>query len=357
MSKSTEAYRRYDVPPVTETGSEPAVAGLMWSPLKSGQSVYVDQLYVSPEGMKPTQESTLSDRSLMIIDARHPEGKLVSQRDKARLALLETKVDGDSVTLIFHADQAADKLKAKLPSAEPSSYTFTITLEADEAHLERSTLIHTTSGIKGIDQGDEVARWLSEIVGQPVRLVVQKLTNPRTRKETAPGYDNLVTMLRFQDSFPLTALSYTTLDMLNQRLNVEQPEWPQFAPMNFRMNILFSGAINEHLAVGKFLKIGEVYFYIYRPKERCPMPAVDPDTGVLRGEAGFGSRYQQLLASMHDELGIPDQWRMKEVGKGDTVRLEPKPSLGVDLIPLNAGYISVDDKVEILDEPPAGIVI
>lgn len=358
-SQSELSFRRYDLPPAPETEQPAHLSGLMWSPLKSGRLIYADRLYVGRDGIRPSQESAVSDRSLMIIDARHPDGKLVTQREKARLALLEVNVKGNTVQLTFRADQAAQKLREKLSDHSIQSHTFEVQFAADDQHPERSTMVHTTKDVLGIDQGDEVAAWLSSIVGQEVRLVFQKPDAPRQRTEQIPDLTEAATILRFQDSFPLTALSHTTLNIFNQRLAEAHPDWPQFAPIHFRMNLLIAGQLNEHLAVGKFLKIGEVYFYVYRPKERCPMPAVDPDAGVMRGEVGFSGRYLTVLKELHPELGItadiPEELRVRRLGKAEKERLEPKPLLGVDMIPVNEGYLDVNAPIEVLDQLPADL--
>ncbi len=345
VSRSETAFKRPEGRSSQEIEGPPRVAGLMWSLLKSGESVFPDSLYVSREGFKPSQESPFADRSFMIIDANNKEGKLVTQREKARLALLQVSVDGIQVSLTFRADRAADELKQTLSSPEILTISFDTQFEADETHSERPTKVHDVPNISGIDQGDQVAEWLSAIVGKPVRLVFQKPSEPRHRTETIPGLEELATILRFQDSYPATALSYTVLDLFNQRLATEHPEWPQFEPIHFRMNVLIAGKFNEHQIVGKFLKIGDVYFYVQRPKERCPMPAVDPETGIKRGQLGFGSDYQVELRQMHEELGIPESHRLSDKGR-------LKPLLGVDLIPVNEGYINVNDAIEVLDELP-----
>lgn len=272
-----------------------------------------------------------------------------SQRSIPAMALLEVSVQGKQVTITFRADEAHESLRPRLAVTEPTSISFTIATQSDEQHAELGTRVHKTADIPAIDQGDAVAAWLSDVLGEPVRLVFQKPEQPREREETIPGLEHLKILLRFADSYPSTALSFTTLGTLNEHLQRVNPDWPQFEAISFRMNLLFSGDINEHTLVGKFLKIGEAYFYVYRVKERCPLPAVDQRTGEVRGGKTFATEYRRELASIHDQLAVPENQRFTTTQRGE---LRPKDVLGVDLVPINEGTIRVGDHIEVLDELP-----
>lgn len=350
------AYRKNEFrtlpfgPRSSELEGTPHIAGLVEFLLKSGAPHFTEKLYVSRTGPQPTQESVVGDRQLMVV---RENGVMLSQRQLSILALLEPEVIGNYLTLTFRVDKAGQSLHLPFETqVNPRSSTL-LRLAPDELHPQVSTKVHTTADIPAIDQGDGVAKWLSAILGQEVRVVLQKPSMPRQRAETAPDFSDVATLLRFADSFPCTAMSYQVLDTLNQRLKEVNPEWQQFEPINFRMNLLLAGNLNEHEAVGKYLQVGSVYFYVQRPKPRCIMPAVNQHTGARQNGPRFGSEYQEVLQQLHDELKIPEAWRfntLKHDGKPD--RKLPNAMLGVDLIPINEGYIEVGDKVEVVEHVP-----
>jgi uncharacterized protein YcbX len=328
-----------------EKNGAPRISGLVWFPIKSGRPEFADRLYVSREGFKPKPESKSSDRQIMVTDEN---GKMLSQRQLARLALLEVQVYDEVVYCHFRADQANPELQAKMGYTDPLSFSFDLQTSPSLDNPQISTKIHTTEGVQAIDQGETVATIFSDILEKKVRVVYQKPDEPRRRKETAPALPDIETILRCADSYPFTALSYTTLDILNQKLQQEYEGKPLFEPISFRMNLLISGEINEHTLVGKYIKIGSVYFYVQRPKLRCPMPAIDQETAERRGGFEYGSEYQGVLKELHEELEIPEAWRENDEGK--------TAMMGVDMIPLNQGYINVNDRIEVLDELPPEII-
>ncbi len=351
MSSHSElAYWRTEQEISKETVGAPHIEGLAWFPIKSGRAEFVDSLYVTRKGFKEKKDSLLSDRQLMLIDDKN---EMISQRQMQALALLEVKTKGNRITLIFHGNQADSVIQDRLGINEELEFTFDACFKADDRHPEIETKVHTTTGIKAILQNNKANEWLSHIFNDFVQLAIQKPEEPRVRTEKPPGVDNLDTILAFADSYPFTALSYLTLDTLNQEIAEQYPDWPRFEPISFRMNLLLSGEINEHALVGKYLKIGDVYFYVMRPKARCTIPAEDQKTAKRRGKLSFGSDYQVVLRNLHEKLGVPEAWRNKIHTKSDgTQILDPQAMLGVDLIPLNEGTISVDMPVEILDEVP-----
>lgn len=314
------------------------VAGLVCFPGKSMAPHYLSEAYIDRVGIRKNKESSYSDRQFMITNR---DGRMESQRSIPEMARLHIAVNENYVTLEFDGD----------------SFTFTINQES-----KISVKVHTTDGIAAHDQGDEVAKWLESKFGKQLRIVRQVDTEPRQRHDVIPGIEGIQKVLRLQDSSPLTGLSHSSLQLLNERL--AEHEWNMEA-LSFRMNLLFAGDFNEHEAVGKFLRFGEgdhaVYVYVWRPKERCPMPAVDQEKGFYRGNEGSPKKrmsyvYQEILkeSETHDALSISQAWRStpKKNGDGEI----PKAMLGIDMFPINQGVIRVGDSITIVDEVPGHIL-
>ncbi len=113
----------------------------------------------------------------------------------------------------------------------------------------------------GIDQGDEAAEWLSEVVGRPVRVVRQPARASRA------------------DPTALHILSLSSLDGLNARI-LDRGADP--VPMNrFRPNIVISGWPEPHTEdrVSR-MTIGGTEIGFSERAIRCAVTLVDQSAGV-----------------------------------------------------------------------------
>lgn len=314
------------------------VAGLVYFPGKSMAPQYLAEAYLDQVGIRPSEQDSTSDRQFMITN---PDGRMESQRSLPEMARLHIRITGNTVTLELDGD----------------TFSFVITEET-----EVGVKVHTTDGIAASDQGEQVAEWLESKFGKKLRLVRQVDSKPRERNDIIPQIEGIQKILRLQDSSPITGLSHASLQVLNNRLAEHQ--WNMEA-LSFRMNLLFAGDFNEQQAIGKFLRFGEeddaVYVYVWRPKERCPMPAVDQEEGFYRGNEGkpkdrMSYVYQEVLkqAEVHDLLSIPQEWRSRPKHSGDGEI--PKAMLGIDMFPINKGTIKVGDSITMVDEVPVHVL-
>lgn len=145
-----------------------------------------------------------------------PSGKFLTQREIPKMALVKTAVS-DSGDLTLSADGRND---VKVPHTEhPEDMDFKrVTVWKDECYA--------------IDEGDDVAAWLSEFLETKCRLVKMKDGFKRPILDNGKEFDGSV---RFQDQYPLLVISTASLQDLNDRL--ETP-----LPMNrFRPNIVIEG--------------------------------------------------------------------------------------------------------------------
>lgn len=161
----------------------------------------------------------------------------------------------------------------------------------------------------GIDQGDDAARWLSDVVRKPVRLVREPDRESRARTTTDPT--------------AVHVLSPSTLDDLNARIAARGAE-P--VPMDrFRPNIVISGWPEPYTEdrVAR-MAVGDVEFAFGELAIRCAVTLVDQPTGVRVGP--------EPLRTLADYRREPDG-----------------VSFGLKAAVLTPGVISVGDEVTVTE--------
>ena len=163
--------------------------------------------------------------------------------------------------------------------------------------------------------GDAADAWLSDFLGQPVRLVHmdEAITRPMTDARSLPGDE-----VSFADGFPLLLISRASLEGLNSRL--ARP----VSMLQFRPNLVVDGVPAHAEDTWKRIRIGEVEFEVAKACTRCVFTTVDP----LRGE--------------RDPEGEPLRTLITYRRAADGV------TFGQNLIPRTLGQVRVGDAVEVL---------
>ncbi|HEX6359129.1 MOSC domain-containing protein [Actinophytocola sp.] len=188
------------------------------------------------------------DRRFLVTD---PAGTYRSQRRDPLLATIQPAVDGERLTL-----SAPGAAAVHVPIDE-SAPRRPVTLFGDP--------------YTGIDQGEEVAAWLSAVLGTPSRLVLAPPEHQRITDGLTPGTSG------YADSCAVHLLSEASLEELNER--VDRP-----LPMSrFRPNIVVEGwdAYEEDHALR--LSTGTVELGYGKPATRCVVAMVDQLTGTRAG--------------------------------------------------------------------------
>lgn len=125
---------------------------------------------------------------------------------------------------------------------------------------------------EGLDQGEEAAAWVSEVLGEPARMVRTPATPDRQANPEFAGPDRVP--VTFSDGFPILVCNRTSLDDLNQRL-------PEALPMErFRPNLVLAGLppfAEDRIAS---LQIGPIVLALVKPCTRCIIPSTDQRTGI-----------------------------------------------------------------------------
>lgn len=171
--------------------------------------------------------------------------------------------------IVPELDADASRLSLRAPGIEP--FELKTDLEGP-----RSTVTMHGRPFQGIDQGEEVAAWLSRIFEAPSRLVRVPADHERVTGGLTPGTAG------FADGHAVLMTSRSSLDLLNERVLATGGE-P--VPMDrFRPNVVVSGWVDPHTEDRtRALRIGVAELGYAKVCVRCAVTTVDQATGRKRG--------------------------------------------------------------------------
>jgi uncharacterized protein YcbX len=120
------------------------------------------------------------------------------------------------------------------------------------------------------DAGDEAARWASDFIGKPTRIV----HIPKERARWLPsGYGAVDDKVGFADGFPLLLIGQASLDDLSAKIGRSQEM------LRFRPNLVVEGAEPFAEDGWKRIRIGDMEFRLLKACSRCVLTTIDPQTG------------------------------------------------------------------------------
>jgi uncharacterized protein YcbX len=217
-------------------------------PVKSCAGITLQRAQLTPRGL-------LHDREWMVVT---PQGRFVTQREVARLAVVRTALQEDALQLTA---PGLPRLTVPFARHTPAALT--------EVTVWGDTVLAT-------DEGDAAASWFGEHLGRDVRLVRFDQSRPRpTDPEWSQGLQGFAS---FADGFPVLVISSASLDDLNTRLPVALPL------DRFRPNVLLAGCVPYTEDSIGMLASGEVRLRLVKPCTRCSITTVDQATGVPQGD-------------------------------------------------------------------------
>ncbi len=249
------------------------VSALYVYPIKSCRGIQVREWPVAARGF-------VADRRWMIVDA---DGRFVTQRQLAQLALVNTALDGNQLRL-----RAPGRTELVLPLAHETGESREVQVWQDRA----VGVVHEPG-----------SAWFSEYLGAAHELVYMpehhhRQVNPARAK---PG-----DIVSFADGYPFLLISEASLGDLNSRLEVP------ITMERFRPNIVVSGT--EPFAEDYYarVRIGEIWFRGPKRCDRCVTTTIDPITGErgrepLRTLAKYRLEDQKVWFGMnliHDDVGV-----------------------------------------------------
>jgi uncharacterized protein YcbX len=224
------------------------VVSLLHYPIKGCAGTPVSGSVVTAAGLA-------HDRSFMVVDHDYV---FRTQRRDPRLAVIRPEVGDDGDLLTMHA---------------PGMAELSVKVERDGA---RRGVDLFGNPYTGVDQGEPVARWLTEVLDAPCRLVRVPPEHHRATDGETPGTAG------YADSAAVLLVGRPSLDLLHARL-VEQGGEP--LPMNrFRPNLVVDGWDEPHIEDRiRRVTIGNVRLGYTKLAIRCPVTLVDQESGVRAG--------------------------------------------------------------------------
>jgi uncharacterized protein YcbX len=222
------------------------LGGLFIHPVKSAAGIACTSARLGPYGLT-------HDREWLVVDAA---GRFVTQREEARLALLTTAIG-----------------QGLLKLANPQGNGPALPLEHEgpvrEVQIWRSTCA-------AFDAGDEVAGFLSDWLGRPLRLVRFDTRRARySNHDWTAGRDvpNL-----FSDGYPLLVLSTASIADLSARVGQALPV------QRFRPNLLLDGLPPYGEDALREIALGGARICLTKACTRCVITTVDQQRGERSGE-------------------------------------------------------------------------
>ena len=197
------------------------------------------------------------DRAWMVVDA---SGRFVSQRELPRMALVRTVLKSDELVL-----------------RAPGMLALHVALDRVEQRVEAQIW---NDRVAAFDMGPLCAQWFSDFLGRPLRLV---RFDPDVRRLASRDWTGVIEApTSFQDAFPLLVVSTASLAELNRRLALAGQAPVTMARL--RPNLVLSGLeANEEDQIDEIVFAtaeGPVRLKCVKPCMRCPIPDVDPESGV-----------------------------------------------------------------------------
>jgi uncharacterized protein YcbX len=233
------------------------------------------------------------DRSFMVVA---PDGRFLTQREQPKLALVETRIAGDTLHLT-----APGEAPLEIPLATAAGKRVEIAVWRHHG--------------PALDQGDEAAALLSSHLGLVCRLV---RLPPEHARRVNPDFFPGEAHTAFSDGYPLLLLSEASLEDLNARLGVALPM------DRFRPNLVVRGCEPYAEDGWKRIRVGELEMAVVKPCDRCVVTATDQTTGERAG-----SEPLRTLATYRTR--------------------DNKVLFGQNVVHLGRGPIEVGAKVEVLD--------
>ncbi|MFD5200649.1 MOSC domain-containing protein [Streptomyces sp. NPDC058375] len=290
-----------------------AVVELITYPVKGCAGTSVDSTHLTPAGLA-------HDRGFMVVSV---DGVYRSQRRDPRLALVRPTV-------------SADGSRLTLACAEPEGGHGTLHLDVTTSAPRRDVDLFGAT-YQGIDQGDEAAAWLSDVLGAPSRLVRVPPEHDRKADGLTPGTSG------YADSSAVHLLSRASLARLHTRL--AERDAPPLAMDRFRPNIVIEshpegahGEQGQDWAAAphaedriRRMTIGAAELGYAKLAVRCAVTLVDQEAGArggpepLRTLAGyrrfsaggvvFGAKFSVVRPG---KLSVGDEVAVEEWGEAET---------------------------------------
>jgi uncharacterized protein YcbX len=237
------------------------IARLFVYPIKSCAGVELPEALLTETGLE-------FDRAWMVVDA---EGEFVTQRELPRMALIRPQLKHSEMVL-----------------RAPGMLALHVAFDRVEAPMRVRVW---DDEVPAYDMGDIAAQWFSDFLslpGEPRRLRLVRFDPEHQRLSSLKWTGGVEAPNQFADGFPLLVASEGSLAELNAKLVAAGHG--AVGIERFRPNLVLAGmeAHDEdrvdalHITTSE----GEALLLPVKPCSRCPIPDIDPATGLSSPEVG-----------------------------------------------------------------------
>lgn len=270
------------------------VQSLHIHPVKSLRAVDVDRAQVVTRGF-------VGDRRWMVVNE---EGMFLTQRSHPQLATLTAKLTAQGIEL------SAEGYGSK-------------SVDKPDGALRRRVIVWD-SEVDAADAGDEAANWLSNAIGDHVRLVCMDEAADRLKISV---WTNEPVPMSFADAFPVLVVTTGSLAALNS--DIEKHGGAPVTIGRFRPNAVIDCEAPFAEDNWKRIQVGDVVFDLVKPSDRCIVTTTDQRTGARMGKEPLAA-----LARIH---------RSKDPRINGVI-------FGENAVPRNEGEIRIGDAVSVVEE-------
>lgn len=282
-------------------------------PVKGGGGIESDRAFLTPSGLQ-------GDREFMVVRGVPDSNgvyNFVTQRDKRKQD--DKQAQTLSILALIKPIQRDKVLRLTW------NWGDAIDLPLDIAQKMEIPVRVWQTFTNAPDQGDEVAKWLSQHLEMPARLVRAAGSFRRLANQDHQKNNNSI---RFQDGYPVLWLMQESVNELSLKAKKEIPV------ERFRANIVGEGGEPrvEHLVHAG--EIAGIPFIDPKPCVRCPVTTVDQLTGQKMGN--------EPLAT----LATYKNW----IHNGRKMGV----ILAENMLPLSSGEIGIGDEIKVtrFRDPP-----
>ncbi|SDW31146.1 hypothetical protein SAMN05443545_101566 [Aidingimonas halophila] len=236
------------------------------------------------------EEGVVGDRRYMVVK---PDGTFVTARTHPHLQRVRVTLQPAGLVL-----------------SHPELSSLSVAHDAfEQARFTTQVWSDAVNALTTTDRADE---WVSQALGEPVRLLWLGERSPRYRQAIGKR-------VSFADGYPMMMIGESSLDELNSRLSTPQ-QMSQFRP-----NLVVTGTLPYAEDNWHRIRIGQLELAVDKPCSRCVMVTVDPATGRF----------------------LPDREPLRTLASYRR-GVDGKILFGQNLVVLTPGEVAVGDTVEVL---------
>ncbi|KAH6764794.1 Molybdenum cofactor sulfurase family protein [Perilla frutescens var. frutescens] len=236
----------------------PVVKSMFVYPIKSCCGISVSQATLASNGLR-------WDRLWMIVNSK---GRMYTQRVEPKLALVQVQLPTEAFSpgwepnnTSFLLIRAPGMNELKIPMVEPCA-------------VAHGVSVWKWSG-SAFDEGEEPAKWFSDFLGKPSRLVRFDEASQCRPVDSDYARNHAV---KFNDLYPFLLISQGSLNALNDRLS--EP-----VPINrFRPNFVVDGCEPFAEDLWNEVEINEFVFQGGELCYRCKIPTINQETAAFGPE-------------------------------------------------------------------------